>query len=117
MQLAVLSASLASTFSLATPAQTPQSTEPAPIPAALAWGDYDADGKLDAVAVLPTGQVVLLHNRGDGAFDDRTTLVGLSKAHAATLAAWQDVDGDGLVDLFLGGAGDAPRLWRNAGRT
>src|SRR5262245_46794115 len=86
-------------------------------PAGLCWSDYDADGKLDALALLPSGQIALLRNRGDGAFEHVSAVTGLAKAGGASLATWQDIDGDGLVDLYLGGVGGAQRLWRNAGGT
>ena len=44
----------------------------------------------------------LLHNRGDGTFEDVTVKAGLLSPHPTQTAAWADYDGDGWLDLFVG---------------
>ena len=43
----------------------------------------------------------LLHNRGDGTFEDVTVKSGLLSLHPTQTAAWADYDGDGWLDLFV----------------
>ena len=72
--------------------------------AAVAWADYDRDGRLDAIvsglnsANIPVTQ--LYHNNGDGTFTPVN--VGLAGAYSGTLA-WGDFDNNGTPDLFLSG--------------
>jgi hypothetical protein len=93
--------------------------EPAPapsgLPAQLQWGDYDADGLDDALAITPEGGLTLLHNSGDGSFEDATLAAGLDGIANARFAVWQDYDKDGLADLFVGTARGASHLLHNAG--
>ncbi|MES2177788.1 MAG: CRTAC1 family protein [Gemmatimonadota bacterium] len=71
--------------------------------------DYDNDGFDDIfvmrgawlgdAALQPNS---LLHNRGDGTFDDVTYKAGLASRHPTHSAAWADFNLDGLLDLFVG---------------
>ncbi len=71
--------------------------------------DYDNDGHPDLV-VLRGGwwgqngkyPLSLLHNNGDGTFDDVTEKAGLLSFHPTQTAAWADFDNDGWLDLFVG---------------
>lgn len=77
------------------------------------WGDYDNDGCLDlfVFAESYTSGDTLMRSTCDGGFEDVTVAAGLddsldgSDACAAThrstaAAAWLDLDGDGLLDLY-----------------
>ncbi len=78
----------------------------------LVLTDYDNDGHPD-ILVLRGGwwgkygnyPVSLLHNRGDGTFEDVTERAGLLRQGATgptQTAAWADYDNDGYLDLFIG---------------
>ncbi|MEL6903943.1 MAG: VCBS repeat-containing protein, partial [Planctomycetota bacterium] len=88
-------------------ATPPAQAQPAPTDAAalrrsaLHWADWSGDGLVDAWAVQPDGTGLLLENDGEGRFVDRTKSAGLGEVDAAHAAAWADVDGDGLLDLYL----------------
>ena len=88
--------------------------------------DYDNDGLVD-VFVLRGGWLTLgypnslLHNNGDGTFDDVTEAAGLLTPIPSQTAAFADYDNDGDLDLFIGNesselAGVNPcQLFRNNG--
>jgi len=75
----------------------------------LVAADYDNDGHPD-VLVLRGGwweehgkyPMSLLHNNGDGTFEDVTKKAGLLSLHPTQTAAWADFDNDGWLDLFVG---------------
>jgi hypothetical protein len=91
---------------------------------AVAWGDYDRDGRLDAIVsgLNSAGVAVtqLYHNNGDGTFTPVNA--GFAGAYNGSLA-WGDFDNDGAPDLFLSGLvplGNGPptnigKLYRNNG--
>ena len=67
----------------------------------VAVGDYDGDGRPD-LFVNRFNAYALLHNRGDGTFEDVTAKVGLSGPKGwPTSAAFADLDGDGDLDLYV----------------
>ncbi|WP_309714249.1 CRTAC1 family protein [Armatimonas sp.] len=108
-----------------------------------AFGDYDADGKLDlyvcryAVWSFATNKPcknpqkklsycspelyapeahALFHNNGDGTFTDVSVATGISKAKGHGLAVtWLDYNGDGHEDIFVANDLSPYFLWRNNG--
>lgn len=84
----------------------------------VAAGDYDGDGWVDLFALRGhEGASVLLRNRGDGTFEDRAPVAGLDfESPAASGPLFVDLDGDGHLDLLVGGLDFAPtRVFRNLG--
>jgi enediyne biosynthesis protein E4 len=69
-----------------------------------AVGDFDNDG-YDDLAITFLGKVVLYHNQPGGPLGRRLVDVseraGLRDPYWATSCAWGDVDGDGLLDLYI----------------
>ncbi len=64
-------------------------------------GDYDNDGRLDLV-IANWGPNTLLHNQGDGTFNDESAkLPPQAKGRWTTGCAFLDYDRDGDLDLFL----------------
>lgn len=79
--------------------------------------DHDGDGDLDLYATLANRAGVLLRNDADTgwlSFEDVTWAVGLGDVGPSLASAWADYDGDGDLDVFLGGLGqEPPRLLAN----
>ena len=75
----------------------------------LVLTDYDNDGHPDLLVLRGAwwghfGEYPfsLLHNRGDGSFEDVTVRAGLLTHGPSQTAAWADFDGDGKLNLFIG---------------
>jgi hypothetical protein len=62
-------------------------------------GDYDNDGFAD-VLVTGYGGVQFLRNQGDGTFLE-SQLEGIDETQWSTSAAWADLNGDQLLDLYI----------------
>ena len=81
--------------------------------ASIAAADYDRDGHLDLYVVnhefagqsgpgaaYPADR--LLHNRGDGSFEDASALLPTERLEGGGfVAAWTDLDEDGDLDLYV----------------
>jgi hypothetical protein len=100
----------------------------------IAWGDYDADGWIDAYVSNMGGPNRLYRNNGDGTFEDRAESLGVAEPTNSFACWFWDHDNDGRLDLFVCGyqafltdyASDQlgqprrpgvelPRLYRNLG--
>ncbi|HEY0981825.1 CRTAC1 family protein [Schlesneria sp. T3-172] len=62
--------------------------------------DFDNDGFCDVI-ITGYGGVQLLHNTGDGHFQDVTRQSELIDDSWSTAAAWGDFNGDGVLDLYV----------------
>jgi tetratricopeptide (TPR) repeat protein len=65
----------------------------------VATGDWDGDGFVD-LYVANHGLNRLLHNMGDGTFQDVTGVAGLAAAHWTTSCLVADLNQDALPELF-----------------
>jgi len=68
----------------------------------LAVVDIDRDGFDDLYVMERWGKNLLLHNRGDGTFEEIAAKVGLDVADHTSSAIFADFDNDGDLDVFLG---------------
>jgi hypothetical protein len=68
----------------------------------LAVVDLDRDGFDDLYVMERWGKNLLLHNRGDGTFEEIAAKVGLDVADHTSSAIFADFDNDGDLDVFLG---------------
>jgi hypothetical protein len=90
--------------------------EPEMISGGVAAGDYDGDGWADLYVVTgDRGPNLLFRNRGDGTFEERGEAARLNiQGDRGSGPAFADLDGDGRLDLVIGGVdGTTPRLFRN----
>ena len=84
-----------------------------------AFADYDDDGYLDAFVTNDTVPNFLFRNRGDGTFEERALLAGVSvplsgRPVSAMGTDFQDYDNDGWPDLhFTALSGETFPLFRN----
>jgi len=68
----------------------------------LAVVDIDRDGYDDIYVMERWGKNLLLHNRGDGTFEEIAAKVGLDIADHTSSAIFADFDNDGDLDVILG---------------
>ena len=93
-------------------------TDPMQAVSGAAAGDYNRDGWVDLYVIRGNqAPSALLRNRGDGTFEDVAEEAGVAFADTfGSGPTFADVDGDGWLDLFLGGIeGSKPRLLMNSG--
>jgi len=76
----------------------------------MAWGDFNADGRLDVYVSHASGDH-LYRNVGGGDFEE----LALGLESGSRFARWQDFDGDGRLDLYLASDPAPGRLLRNLG--
>ena len=89
----------------------------------VASGDYDGDGDIDLFVVRGNvGPNLLYRNMGDNTFEDVAAAAGLANTRSALQnyrhsgPTFADMDGDGDLDLFVGGVqGDPSLVFRNNG--
>ncbi len=67
-----------------------------------AWGDFDDDGFPDLCSANTSGYKNLYRNQGGGNFVEVTVSAGAQDPAFGASVAWEDIDGDGLSDLFFG---------------
>lgn len=84
------------------------------------FADYDNDSWPDLAVVAGTDDgyfappnAFLLHNNGDGSFEDRTPLLGQMGPHAAHWMTASDLDRDGRADYWFGGLAMQPLILHN----
>ncbi len=65
-------------------------------------GDYDNDGWIDLYITNFGGSNQMLHNRGDGTFEDATAKTGTDDPRWSVPAVFFDYDRDGWLDLYVG---------------
>ncbi len=66
-----------------------------------AWGDYDADGKLDLFVSNMSSPSRLYHNDGGGKFTDLAPKLGVARGHRSFACWFWDFDNDGKLDLYV----------------
>jgi hypothetical protein len=82
-------------------------------PRALRLFDGDGDGVLDLL-VLDAAGLTLLHNDGSGGLSPTASALNVAVDGGGLLTA--DLDGDGHLDVFIGGWDESDRLYLGDGR-
>jgi len=81
------------------------------------WGDYDRDGLLDVYVCNYFALNWLLHNNGDGTFENVALALGVANSNRPTyMCSWVDYNNDCLLDLFVGNDLNQPsEMYENTG--
>ncbi len=77
--------------------------------------DYNNDGYLDLFIGAMTGNSFLYENNGDGTFSDVTVLSGIVTGGGLQGGAWNDVNNDGWIDLYVGRLTESNYFFKNNG--
>ncbi len=77
--------------------------------------DYNNDGYLDLFIGAMTGNSFLYRNNGDGTFSDVTVLSGIVTGGGLQGGAWNDVNNDGWIDLYVGRLTESNYFFKNNG--
>jgi len=100
---------------------TQQAGLPLQVDASLETGacfiDYDNDGKIDLFlsAGSTNGRPVLLHNLGNGRFEDATNKLGVDPSLRVGACTAGDYDNDGFADLAISTSSEVRLLHNNKG--
>jgi tetratricopeptide (TPR) repeat protein len=100
---------------------TQQAGLPLQVDASLETGacfiDYDNDGKIDLFlsAGSTKGRPVLLHNLGNGRFEDATNKLGVDPSLRVRACTAGDYDNDGFADLAISTSSEVRLLHNNKG--
>ena len=70
---------------------------------AIAYGDYDNDGRIDLYVTFVRRPNALLHQNADGSFTDVAADLGVALNGHYSSAVFADVNKDGYLDLFVAG--------------
>ncbi|MGY8645735.1 MAG: VCBS repeat-containing protein [Verrucomicrobiales bacterium] len=84
----------------------------------VALGDIDNDGLPEIFLTRPDGKSQLYRNLGGFKFEDITEATGIAtelSGHWSISATFVDIQGDGLLDLYVCGYRSANRLFVNTG--
>ena len=88
----------------------------------VVFGDYDSDGWIDIYVANDSTPNFLFHNKGKGVFEEVGLLAGVAvgsdgQALAGMGTDMGDVDGDGLLDIFVTNLDrQTHNLYRNLGK-
>ncbi len=89
---------------------------------AVAFADYDGDGRLDAFVTNDTERNFLFHNDGGGRFSERGIRAGVAfnidgRAVSSMGVDFRDIDGDGRPDLVTTAlSNESFSIFRNLGK-